>query len=257
MRTRQDQDEKKVKQTQAERVYNFINPADGYAATLYYFRLPFHNYNKKYIPPRPEEDRATPVEEAYFKHYLNLGRDTTLIPDTDVRLEWDKDNGGNSEYVGIPQPVARRVQSITDTLNTGKIYREYDKYIDKYPELPSKRMMKKIHETGKRILTSGKEEPVHESMSVKYITRPGHFQENATGLEIFGRFNVKWDKENKTLQVYDTYDFPSEITGKYTIPERKRPLRIRDKIKFDPEKGSFLLRNNMENYYIDESKYYE
>lgn len=247
----------KVTQSQAERAYNFINPADGFIAAPYYSTLPLYSRFNKYIPPRPEKDKATPVEEAYFRHYLNLDRDKELVPDTQSRINWDKDNAGGSEYVGIPQPVARRVQAIADTLNNGKIYREYDKYKSMNPDLPTQDKIGEIYKFGKTLLESNKGEQANESMSVKPIKRPNHIQSNATGLEILGDFGLRWDKDNNILKVYDTYDFPSWATGKRRIPERKRPLRIREDIKFDPKKGSYLLRDNMKNYHEDESKYYE
>lgn len=73
----------------------------------------------------------------------------------------------------------------------------------------------------------------------------------ATGLDLFGNFTIQWDKENNTIKVNDTYDFPSIVTGKYTIPKREKALEIREDIKFNPKIGSYLLRDNMKNYYID------
>lgn len=255
------QDGNKVKQSQAERTYNSLNPAVGFSWFQQMLELPFlwDSHFKNTVPPRKEKEMATPVEEAYFKHYLNLGRNKELVPDTQSRINWDKDNAGDSEYVGIPQPVARRVQAIADTLNTGKIYREYNKYQKTNPNLPSKGRIGEIYEFGKKLLTSNKGEQANESMSVKSIKRPNHIQSNATGLEIFGEggFGIKWDKSSKVLKIYDTYDFPEKFIGEHKIPQRKRPLRIREDIKFDPKKGSYLLRDNMKNYYEDESKYYK
>ena len=251
--------EKKIKQSQTERAYNFTNPADGFLMAPYYSTLPLYSIINKHISPRPEKDKATPVEEAYFKHYLNIERDKELVPDTKSRIDWDKENAGNSEYVGIPQPVAQRVQAIADTLNTGRIYREYDKYKAMNPDLPSRDKIGEIYKFGKTLLESDKGEQANEGMSVKYIERPDHYQEHSSGLDILGEggFGLKWDKANGVLKVYDTYDLPSWATGKYKIPLRDRPLRIREDIKFDPEKGSYLLRDNMKNYHEDETKYYK
>ena len=254
-------DEKKVKQSQIERAYNSLNPADGFSKLQQAMRVPFlwNSYFENTVPPRPEEEMATPVEEAYFKHYLNIERDKELVPDTKSRIDWDKENAGNSEYVGIPQPVAQRVQAIADTLNTGRIYREYDKYKAMNPDLPSRDKIGEIYKFGKTLLKSDKGEQANEGMSVKYIERPDHYQQHATGLDVLGKggFGLKWDKNNGVLKVYDTYDFPDKFIGENKIPQRKRPLRIREDIKFDPEKGSYLLRDNMKNYHEDESKYYE
>ena len=140
---------------------------------------------------------------------------------------------------------------MVDTLNVGKILRNYDKYIEKCPELPSKSRLEKIYKTGKEVLESGEPKVVNEGLTVKYIERPDKNQHFATGLDLFGNFTIQWDKDNNTIKVNDTYDFPSIVTGKYTIPKRKKSLEIREDIKFNPKVGSYLLRDNMKNYYID------
>ncbi|WP_270488586.1 glycoside hydrolase family 73 protein [Butyricimonas synergistica] len=256
-RIRRFQNGKPIKQTQAERAYNFTNPADGFIMAPYYSTLPIYSLLGTYIPPRSKDDMATPVEEAYWKHYLNLGRDKTLVPDTKSRINWDKENGANSEYVGVPQPVARRAQALADTLNMGKIVRNYQTYKEKYPELPEEDTMNDMYKFGKKLLDSGEAQQANENMTIKDINRNVDVQRRATGLEILGKFGLKWDKSTNTLKLYDTYDFPSIYTGKYSIPERKKPLRIREDIKFDPKQGSFLLRDNMKNYYTNEDKYYQ
>lgn len=246
-----------IKQTQAERAYNFTNPADGFIMAPYYSTLPIYSLLGTTIPPRSKNNMATPVEEAYWKHYLNLGRDKILVPDTKSRINWDKENGVNSEYVGVPQPVARRVQALADTLNMGKIVRNYQTYKEKYPELPEEDTMNDMYKFGKELLDSGKALQANEDMTIKDINRNVNVQRRATGLEILGKFGMKWDKNTNTIKLYDTYDFPSRYTGKYSIPEREKTLRIREDIKFDPKQGSFLLRDNMKNYYTNEDKYYQ
>lgn len=259
-RIRRFGDGKPIKQTQAERAYNYINPADGldFFSALGYALFPSKSNQKEYIPPRSKNYMATPVEEAYWQHYLNLGRDKTLVPDTKSRINWDKENGANSEYVGVPQPVARRVQALADTLNMGKIVRNYQTYKEKYPELPEEDIMNDMYKFGKKLLDSGEAQQAKEHMSIKEVKRnPNYIQDRASGLEVLGRFGMKWDKNTNTIKLYDTYDFPWWATGNDRIPERKKPLRIREDIKFDPKQGSFLLRDNMKNYYTNEDKYYQ
>lgn len=159
--------------------------------------------------------------------------------------------------MGVPQPVARRAQALADTLNMGKIVRNYQTYKEKYPELPEEDTMNDMYKFGKKLLDSGEAQQANENMTIKDINRNVDVQRRATGLEILGKFGLKWDKSTNTLKLYDTYDFPSIYTGKYSIPERKKPLRIREDIKFDPKQGSFLLRDNMKNYYTNEDKYYQ
>jgi hypothetical protein len=43
--------------------------------------------------------------------------------------------------------------------------------------------------------------------------------------------------------MHDTYDFPNWVTWLSSIPDRPKEMKIRSKINFDPNKGSWLLRN--------------
>lgn len=49
--------------------------------------------------------------------------------------------------------------------------------------------------------------------------------------------------------MHDTYDFPGIYTGKgRPMFNRPKEMKIRGAIDFNPKKGSYLLRNDMENY---------
>lgn len=56
-------------------------------------------------------------------------------------------------------------------------------------------------------------------------------------------FSVRWDPDAGMLDVKDDYDFSRKKIAEDIIPERDVPLRIRERIKYDPKKGS-VLRNN-------------
>lgn len=60
-------------------------------------------------------------------------------------------------------------------------------------------------------------------------------------------FGMMWKPEEGVIHVHDTYDFtPFE---RLFVGDRPKEMKIRSKIKFDPKKGSKLLRNNMEDFY--------
>ena len=65
----------------------------------------------------------------------------------------------------------------------------------------------------------------------------------ASGLGALKNFSVRWDPDAGMLDVKDDYDFSRKKIAEDIIPERDVPLRIRERIKYDPKKGS-ILRNN-------------
>lgn len=65
----------------------------------------------------------------------------------------------------------------------------------------------------------------------------------ASGLGALKNFSVRWDPDAGMLDVKDDYDFSRKNIAEDIIPERDVPLRIRERIKYDPKKGS-VLRNN-------------
>ena len=215
----------------AQEVYNRINPG------LSYWQLPIAQAMGDMVnKPRTVDNQATPEEEAYWKKYLHL---PTSIPKSSYRLPEDEAKG--NEYVGMFSSMEKRIQAIADTLNTGKIYRNYDKYKAEHPNLISKSNIEDAYKFGKELLNNPNQwQQADEDLTVKGTSR------KTTGLGALQDFGMMWDKPHNKINVHDTYDFP--IATRPLIPERTNDLQIRDAIDFDPTKGSWMLRNNLQNY---------
>lgn len=65
---------------------------------------------------------------------------------------------------------------------------------------------------------------------------------------MLANFGMMWDPDEKALYVHDTYDFPIVPRVVGGIPERPREMKIRGRISYDPQKGSYLLRDDMKNF---------
>ena len=215
----------------AKEVYNRINPG------LSYWQLPIAQAMGDMVnKPRTVDNQATPEEEAYWKKYLHL---PTSIPNSSYRLPEDEAKG--NEYVGMFPSMEKRIQAIADTLNTGKIYRNYDKYKAQHPNLISKSNIEDAYKFGKELLNNPNQwQQADEDLTVKGTSR------KTTGLGALQDFGMMWDKPHNKINVHDTYDFP--IATRPLIPGRTNDLQIRDAIDFDPTKGSWMLRNNLQNY---------
>lgn len=61
-----------------------------------------------------------------------------------------------------------------------------------------------------------------------------------------------WSPDEGVLRVHDTYDFPSYVTKLSHIPIRPKEMKIRGVVKYDPQKGSILLRDGLDKSKIAE-----
>ena len=98
-------------------------------------------------------------ENEYWKAYLGLDNAVPKMnPDAktswDDQIESDKISNGElpSDFYGTTPRMDLNIQAIADTLNTGKIVRDYEAYKAKYPNLPRKWEMEEMYNTGKRVL---------------------------------------------------------------------------------------------------------
>lgn len=110
--------------------------------------------------------------------------------------------------------------------------RDYKKVLDK--------LNKNIFENpGKWILVNEGVSPFREEVYGDNFEKVNE----ASGLGALKNFSVRWDPDAGMLDVKDDYDFSRKKIAEDIIPERDVPLRIRERIKYDPKKGS-VLRNN-------------
>ena len=194
---------------------------------------------------------ATGVERDTFapEHEENLWRaytmgDTDGLPKSNIRF--DGEDLGNADVVGLPEEQAFIVQAVADTLYADQMRKKVRSYTD--PNLWKQESMRReamdYQELSRNIINNpGEWVLVGESSSpVRKTSGSGDRQFNYSGLGGLKNFYMRWNPDDSTLDVKDEYDFRDEgVEG--NIPRRDRRLFIRDKIKFNPKKGSRFYRN--------------
>ena len=192
-----------------------------------------------------DRDEAMPFEEQLWKAYTT-GETGDLIKPSKYRFEGDGDD--DAQYIQVPQEQALLIQAIADealVYGRGLKARSLD-----HPELvgyeSSRRNVKEDLDVAKAIMENpGEWVQVNEGnspMTYKKETKDGKDSFNYSGLGGFKNFSIRWLPEEGYLEVKDDYDFRhGGVEG--VIPSRDIPIKIRDRIKFDPKKGS-VLRND-------------
>lgn len=188
------------------------------------------------------DERALDHEEKLWKAYTH--GDLQDLPISKYRFEGDDEN---ADYIGLPQDQAVMIQAMFDPnyiemmkeksshKKTGNMYEEADLIRDIYKR---DNISKEIFEKPDTWIV------VNEGNSPVYIqSKAGDKDIRYTGLGGLKNFSVRWNSKDSTIDVKDNYDFSRNKLVEKFIPERDKPLRIRDKIKFDPKKGSILYRN--------------
>lgn len=199
------------------------------------------------------DNQASGEENEYWKAYLGLDNAVPAM-NKNAHTEWDEqiekekiENGElPSDFYGTTPSMDLSLQAAADTLMLGKINRNYDEYKAKYHNLPGKRTMQTIYETAKNVMNNpGK----WQQMDGEYIIKKKNpeYDNEVNPLGMLAEYGMKWDPESKMLYVHDTYDFPWYARAAGGIKNRPKEMKIRSAIKFDPKKGSVLLRTP-ENY---------
>lgn len=193
-------------------------------------------------------------ENEYWKAYLGLDN---AVPKMNPRAKtsWDdkieKEKVANgelpSDFYGTTPRMDLNIQAIADTLNIGKIYRNYDKYKEQHPDLPSKGDIEDIYETGKRVLNNPNTwQQVHgDNTSVKRKLESSTNEMSPLGM--LANFGMLWNPGEGAIYVHDTYDFPK--FSRNFVGDRPKEMKIRGRINFNPKKGSKLLKNDLESFY--------
>lgn len=193
-------------------------------------------------------------ENEYWKAYLGLDNNVPEMnpkakTSWDDAVEKDKADRGelSSDFYGTTPRMDLNIQAIADTLNVGEIYRNYDKYKSQYPELPAKWRIEEIYNTGKKVLDNPNEWHQVDGDNTA-IKRGLDYQTNEMSpLGMLANFGMMWDPNEGAIYVHDTYDFPK--ISRLVVGDRPKEMKIRGKINFDPNKGSKLLRNDMQGFY--------
>lgn len=200
---------------------------------------------KRMLDPNRErsgKDTATDFEEKMWKAYTD--GDISRLPASKYRFDDDDDN---AQYVGLPQEQAILIQSLLDKeyMNNmlDKAYKDADekskRKIRDYKKVLNKLNKNIFENPGKWILVNEGVSPFREEVYGDNFEKVNE----ASGLGALKNFSVRWDPDAGMLDVKDDYDFSRKKIAEDIIPERDVPLRIRERIKYDPKKGS-VLRNN-------------
>lgn len=200
---------------------------------------------KRMLNPNRErsgKDTATDFEEKMWKAYTD--GDISKLPASKYRFDDDDDN---AQYVGLPQEQAILIQSLLDKeYMNGIIDEAYKnakgqekKDIGDYKKVFDKLNNNIFNNPGKWILVNEGISPFKEEVYGDNFERVNE----TSGLGALKNFSVRWDPDAGMLDVKDDYDFSRKKIAEDIIPERDVPLRIRERIKYDPKKGS-VLRNN-------------
>jgi GH24 family phage-related lysozyme (muramidase) len=200
---------------------------------------------KRMLDPNRErsgKDAATDFEEKMWKAYTD--GDISRLPASKYRFDDDDDD---AQYVGLPQEQAILIQSLLDKEYMNNMLDEAYKDADEKSKQKIRDYKKVLDKLNKNIFENpGKWILVNEGVSpFREEVYGDNFEKvnEASGLGALKNFSVRWDPDAGMLDVKDDYDFSRKNIAEDIIPERDVPLRIRERIKYDPKKGS-VLRNN-------------
>lgn len=200
---------------------------------------------KRMLDPNRErsgKDTATDFEEKMWKAYTD--GDISRLPASKYRFDDDDDD---AQYVGLPQEQAILIQSLLDKEYMNNMLDEAYKDADEKSKQKIRYYKKVLDKLNKNIFENpGKWILVNEGVSpFREEVYGDNFEKvnEASGLGALKNFSVRWDPDAGMLDVKDDYDFSRKKIAEDIIPERDVPLRIRERIKYDPKKGS-VLRNN-------------
>lgn len=197
---------------------------------------------------------ANGEENEYWKAYLGLNHAVPpMNPNAktswDDKIEEEKKVNGElpSDFYGTTPRMDLNIQAIADTLNVGKIYRDYDKYKEKHPTLPPEWVIEEMYNTGKNILEHPNEWQQVDGDRTAVKSNPESYINETNPLGMLANFGMMWSPEDGALYMHDTYDFNK--FGQMFVGKRPKEMKIRSKISFDPKKGSKLLRDDLAGYY--------
>lgn len=200
---------------------------------------------KRMLDPNRErsgEDTATDFEEKMWRAYTD--GDISRLPVSKYRFDDDDDD---AQYIGLPQEQAILIQSLLDKEYMNNMLDEAYKDADEKSKRKIRDYKKVLDKLNKNIFENpGKWILVNEGVSpFREEVYGDNFEKvnEASGLGALKNFSVRWDPNAGMLDVKDDYDFSRKKIAEDIIPERDVPLRIRERIKYDPKKGS-VLRNN-------------
>lgn len=193
-------------------------------------------------------DYAPEHEEELWKTYLYGG--VGDMEESDIRFEGDGED--DADYVKLPELQRKLIESLVDTASTKGMIDKVD-FAD-YPNLSQRfwnlrdakddyRVAKVVMENPNEwILLNEGHSPYRlevESNDEK-LKKKGKYM--YTGLGGLKNFLVRWNPKDRTLDIKDDFDFKHPHIVEGWIPQRSRPLRIRDRITI-PEDSSYIYKH--------------
>lgn len=223
--------------------YRALNP--GLNTDVFSFLLDFIPTAKRMLNEkntRSGYDKATDLEEKMWKAYTH--GDISGLPVSKYRFD---DDDENAQYIGLPQKQSLLIQSLLDKEYMDgmldKAYEEADdeekKHISIYREVFDNLNKNIFDNPGKWVLVNEGISPFKE---IVYGDKSEELYK-ASGLGSLKNFSVRWDPDSGMLDVKDDYDFSGKKIVEGIIPQRDIPLRIRERIKYNPKKGSVIRKN--------------
>ena len=208
-------------------------------------------------------NRSRGEEDQYWRAYLGLENRVPKM-NSNAKTAWDdaveEEKAANgelpSDFYGTTPKMDQYIQVLVDTLNTGKILRNWEEYKEKYSDLHSRDAIRRMYLTGKRVLENpNKWTQVGESrkannkeFSGQFILRDVNENSERFPLGMLADFGMMWNPDEKAIYIHDTYDFPEFNRWMGNVPKRPKEMKIRGRISFDPKRGSYLLRDDMANF---------
>ena len=216
-------------------------------------------------------------ENEYWKAYMGLPNAVPKM-DEDAKTEWDDEIEDGllhkSDFYGITPRIKYNIETLADTMGWRKINENAMLYYDnmklkenpfdfehpfieygdsKRDEFADENKLKEHYKRAKEIMENPNkwiQVDSDELRPIKYKYDEKTKESNPLGM--FAKFGIKWVPQDTALYIHDTYDFPDKVHKYTSIPRRKHAMKIRAKIPFDPNKGSYLLQTddmlNLINY---------
>ena len=222
-----------------DRWYRMVNPSIG--TDLFNAIIAAPGVWARYFSgERKDYDRATEHEEKMWKAYLT--GDISELPESPYRFDSDDEK---AQYVGLPREQTIIIQSLLDrdlmSAYADKLEENTDKeYAEKYREAALGLIDSVYNNPGSWVLVNEHISPIREYV----LDENGDELYYTTGLGALKNFSIRWDDKNNYIDVKDDYDFNGKKLVEGIIPQRDVPLRIRERIKFYPEKGSLYRRDS-------------
>ena len=178
----------------------------------------------------------------YWRAYLGLSNHAPRM-ESSAFTEWDeaeeqrKEREGllPSEFFGITEQMYQVLELMADTLNTGRILRQYDAYKRLYPRLAPRRVVEELYRQGRWVME-------HPDSWVQVQIKSGMKK-----LHMLSSFGMKWSPAKGLLRIHDTYDFPPYVRLLSDIPERPREMKIRGEVSFAPETAACGFDRTLHN----------